>query len=146
MPAAQRKHAHRIPVARFHRSETLVEEPLKRFVQMRQHPTQFVTLVGVHLVPKADALLDQRPRQHQRMLLVHQCVGGAVHQKVVAAVDVAGAQRQIRCLHGTESFRAGRHVAIGEERACKWREIERGASVLVIVQGFPNCGIIKHSL
>lgn len=118
MSRAQRKNAHRIPVARLHRAETLVEKPLERFVQMRQHAAQVVALVGVHLVAESDALLDQRARQHQRVLLMDERVGGAVHEEIVAAVDVAGAQRQIGRLHGAQPLRAGRHVAIGEERAC----------------------------
>lgn len=125
----ERKESGRIPVAGVRWAETLVEEPLERLVEVRQHTGQPVALVGVHLMAKADALVDQRAGEHQRVLLVDQSVGGAVHEEEVAAVHVAGAHRQIGRLQGAQPLGAGGHVAIGEEGA--WNGEGEGGALLL---------------
>lgn len=113
----ERKESGRIPVASVRRPEAVVEEPLERLVQVHQDSGQPMALVGVHLMAEADALVDQRARQHQRVLLVDERVGGAVHQQIVAVLQVAGAHRQVGRLQGAQPLGAGRHVAVGEEGA-----------------------------
>lgn len=117
----ERKEPGRIPVAILRRTETLIEEPLQCLVQVRQHAGQRVVLVRVHLMPERDALIDQRSGQHQRVLLMHQRIGGAVHQEEIPSVQIAGPHRQIGLLQRSHSIGRRRHVAIGEEGACTER-------------------------
>lgn len=110
--AERRKEPGRIPFARLRRAKALVHKPLHRFVQMRTHAGQPVALVRVHLMAEGDALRDERTRQHQRVLLVDQRVGGAVHQEVLAIGQIAGAHRQIGVLHLERCEGVARRLAV----------------------------------
>jgi len=66
-------------------------------------------------VPELHLLLHQGTDQHQGVLLVHQGVGGAVHQHQVATLDVARLHREVRLLEGPQVVALQRDVALREE-------------------------------